>query len=170
LIWVNGAFVSAMSVVNALGNVVKEDGTILAGNRDENKKFKVFEDTTEFVTNSKMNTTITIVGTNVDLKTRENYERLAHMATHGQVRAINPVHTSVDGDTVFVFSTEEIKSPLNSFGKYFETPDWPLFTVDVVGNTAAKAVQESIYDACYKAETIQFEGAYKGIVPSTKDI
>ena len=40
------------------------------------KKFKNFEETTEFVTQDETNTTITIVGTNVDLKTRENYESL----------------------------------------------------------------------------------------------
>lgn len=164
------AFVCALSVVNAVGNVTKEDGTILAGNRDESKKFKTFADTTEFVTNSKSNTTITIVGTNIDLKTRENYERVAHMATHGQVRAISPVHTSVDGDTVFVFSTEENKSLLNEYGKHWETPSWPLFSVDVVGNVAAKAVQESIYDACLSAETVKFDGGYKGVIPSVKDI
>ena len=165
----NGGFVCALSVVNALGNVVNPDGTILAGNRDEQKKFKHFEETTEFVTSDKMNTTITIVGTNVDLKNRENYERMAHIASHGQVRAIHPSHTSVDGDTVFVFSTEEVKSPLNSFGKYFETPDWPYFTVDLVGNAAAKAVQESIYDACKQAKTVQFESGYKGVIPAVSD-
>jgi L-aminopeptidase/D-esterase-like protein len=165
----NGIVICALSVVNALGNVVNPDGSILAGNRDENKKFKLFDDTTEFVTSDKMNTTITVVGINVDLGTRENYERVAHVASHGQVRAINPVHTSVDGDTVFVFSTKEIKKPLNNVGKYFETPDWPLFSVDIIGQASARAVQESIYDACNQAETISFDGAYKGVIPSVKD-
>lgn len=165
----NGIMICALSVVNALGNVVKPDGTILAGNRDENKKFKTFEDTTEFVTSDKTNTTITIVGLNVDLQTHENYERIAHIASHGQVRAINPVHTSVDGDTIFVFSNKEIKNPLNKSGKFFETPGWPRFTVDIIGQSAAKAVQESIYNACEQAETIEFEDGYKGIIPSCKD-
>ncbi len=165
----NGIIICALSVVNALGNVVNPDGTILAGNRDENKKFKVFEDTTTFVTGDKMNTTISIVGINVDLKTRENYERIAHFGSQGQIRAINPVNTSIDGDTVFVFSNEEIKKPLNDMGQYFETPDWPLFTVDVIGQAAAKAVQESIYDACKQAKTIEFEQGYKGVIPSCKE-
>ncbi len=160
--------VCTLSVVNALGNIINPDGSILAGNRDENKKFKDFEDTTEFVTNGT-NTTITIVGTNVDLKTRENYERIAHMASQGQIRAIDPVNTSVDGDTVFVFSTEEVKSILNPIGKHFETPSWPFFSVDLVGNAASKAVQESIYDACNSAKTIQFEAGYKGVIPSVRD-
>jgi L-aminopeptidase/D-esterase-like protein len=164
-----GAMVCALSVVNAVGNVIKRDGTIVAGNRDENKKFKSFEDTTEFVTSSKTNTTITIVGINVDIKTRENYERLAHIASHGQVRAINPVHTSIDGDIVFVFSNKELKSFMNEKGKYFETSSWPLFTIDIIGQAAAKAVQESIYDAIEQAETVEFQYGYKGIIPSAKD-
>lgn len=164
-----GVIVTALSVVNSLGNIINPDGTVLAGNRDEHKKFKAFEDTTDFVASGTANTTISVVGINIDLKNRENYERVAHMATHGQVRAINPVHTSVDGDTVFVFSTEEHKTLLNSNGRYFETPNWPLFSVDIVGNAAARAVQESIYDACHSADSIEYADGYNGVIPSVKD-
>lgn len=165
----NGVMVCAMTVLNALGNIVLPDGTVLAGNRDEDKKFKDYDDTIRFVTGDPHNTTITIVGTNVDLGPRENYERLAHFATHGHVRAIHPVHTSQDGDTVFVFSTEEIKQPLNKFGEFFQSPGYTGFTVDVIGHAAAKAVQESVYDACRQADSINFEEAYKGVFPSAKD-
>ena len=69
-----------------------------------------------------------------------------------------------------MFSTAELKNPLNNNAKYFkQTPNNIHFLVDVIGSAAAKAVQESIYDACRKADTIQFEGAYKGIIPSVKD-
>lgn len=166
----NGIIVCALSVVNAIGNVVLPNGEILAGNRDERTKFKPYEDLIDFVTNSSSNTTITIVGINVDLGTKENYERLAHFASHGQVRAINPVHTSQDGDTVFVFSTAELKNPLNGYAKYFiETESDIHFQIDLIGNAAAKAVQESIYDACRQAESINMESAYMGVVPSCKD-
>lgn len=165
----NGIMICALTVVNALGNIILPDGTILAGNRDENKKFKDFDDTIDFVTGDPSNTTITIVGTNVDLGPRENYERLAHFATHGHVRAIHPVHTSQDGDTVFVFSTEEIKQPFNKYGKFFQSPGNTGFTVDVIGHAAAKAVQESIYDACRSAETVEFKDAYKGVFPAARD-
>lgn len=165
----NGIMVCALTVLNAMGNVILPDGTILAGNRDETKKFKDFEDTIDFVTKDYSNTTITVVGTNVDLGPRENYERLAHFATHGHVRAINPVHTSSDGDTVFVFSTQEIKNPLNGYSDMFQERGERGFTVDVLGHAAAKAVQESIYDACHSAETIDFSVGYKGIIPSAKD-
>jgi L-aminopeptidase/D-esterase-like protein len=165
----NGITICALSVVNALGNVISPDGSVFAGNRKENGGFTTFEEVVQFVTAKQSNTTISIVGINVNLKSRESYERIAHFGTQGQVRAINPVQTSVDGDTVFVFSTQEVKAPLNSSGKYWETPAWPEFTIDVIGQATARAVQESIYDACNKAETIKFEKAYKGIIPSIKE-
>jgi L-aminopeptidase/D-esterase-like protein len=164
-----GIMVCALTVLNAMGNIVLPDGTILAGNRDEQKRFKNFDDTIDFITGDAANTTITIVGTNVDLGPRENYERLAHFATHGHVRAIHPVHTSQDGDTVFVFSTQEIKQPFNKYGESFQEAGHTGFTVDVIGHAAAKAVQESIYDACRSADSVDFEGAYRGVFPSTKD-
>src|SRR5690606_19659467 len=104
-----GIVVTALSVVNAIGNIVLPDGSILAGNRDGQGGFHRFEAVTDKVTRSLQNTTITVVGINVDPGATEHYEKVAHLASHGQVRAINPVHTSGDGDTVFVFSTCELR-------------------------------------------------------------
>ena len=166
----NGIIVCALSVVNALGNIILPNGEILAGNRDENNKFKSYEDMIDFVTQDRSNTTISVVGINVDLGAKMHLEKVAHLATHGQVRAINPVHTSSDGDVVFVFSTGELKNPFNDMLQHFQDADDSLYTqVDIIGHSAAKAVQESIYDACRSAESVQFEQGYNGIIPSTKD-
>lgn len=167
----NGITVCALSVVNPVGNVYLPNGEILAGNRDEVNTFKEYSDLQDFVTHSdKSNTTITIVGINVDLGARQHYEKLAHLASHGQVRAIKPVHTASDGDTVFVFSNCELKNPFNNKAKYFqETEDQTYFQVDVLGNAAADAVQESIYDACRSAQTIRFDQSYQGVIPSVAD-
>lgn len=166
----NGIVVCALSVVNALGNIVLPDGTILAGNRDENTKFKPYEDLIDFVTPNKSNTTISVVGINVDLGAKLHLEKVAHLASHGQVRAINPVNTSSDGDTVFVFSTGELKNPFNNMLQYFQETEDSLYTqVDIIGHASARAVQESIYDACRSAESVQFEQAYRGVIPSAKD-
>jgi L-aminopeptidase/D-esterase-like protein len=169
----NGAMVCALSVVNAVGNIILPDGKILAGNRDaeNNGRLLGFDQFSDFVSDRGTNTTITIVGTNIDLRTRENYERVAHIATHGHVRAINPVNTALDGDTIFVFSTEQIKSFMfNGATTKARGGYWGNLDVDIVGQSAARAVQESIYDACRSAETITFDSAYKGIVPSAKDL
>lgn len=166
----SGIIVAALSVVNALGNIILPNGEVLAGNRDENTKFKPYEDLIDFVTQDRQNTTISVVGINVDLGSKLHLEKVAHLASHGQVRAINPVHTSSDGDTVFVFSTGELKNPFNNMLQYFQETDDSLYTqVDIIGHAAARAVQESIYDACRSAETIQFEQAYKGVIPAAKD-
>ena len=165
-----GIIVAALSVVNVLGNIILPNGEILAGNRDEQTKFKPYEDLIDFVTQNRQNTTISVVGINVDLGSKLHLEKVAHLASHGQVRAINPVHTSSDGDTVFVFSTGELKNPFNDRLQYFQETDESLYTqVDIIGHAAARAVQESIYDACRSAETIQFEQAYNGVIPAVKD-
>jgi len=170
-----GITVCAMSVVNAVGNVVLPSGQILAGNRDEAGGFSSYEDLAEFLTradagSSEHNTTITVVGINVDLGSLEHYEKVAHFATHGQVRAINPVHTAGDGDTVFVFSTAQLRDPLNGTAQYFKESATDIhLQVDLIGYAAAKAVQASIYDACTSARTVLVEGAYGGVVPSAAD-
>lgn len=166
----NGITVCAMSVVNALGNIILPNGKVLSGNRDEETIIRHYENVQDFVTNDASNTTISVVGINVDLRSKEHYEKIAQLAAHGQVRAINPVNTSTDGDSIFVFSTEEIKKPLNSMGQYFlATEDDIFFIVDIIGHAAAKAVQESIYDACRSAESVSFEKAWQGVIPSCHD-
>jgi L-aminopeptidase/D-esterase-like protein len=170
-----GIIVCAMSVVNAVGNVIGPDGQIIAGNRDEDGGFSSYEDLAQFLTradagSSEQNTTITVVGINVDLGSLEHYENVAHLATHGQVRAINPVHMSGDGDTVFVFSTAQLTSPLNATAQYFaEGPPDLHLQVDLIGHAAAQAVQESIYDAVRSAQTVLAKGALGGIIPSAAD-
>lgn len=162
--------VCALSVVNALGNIVLPDGSILAGNREDGGGFKQYKNLMEFVTEDKANTTVTIVGINVDMRAKEYLERVAHIATHGHVRAIHPVHTSLDGDSMFVFSTGEIKTPFNEMAKYFtDVAVDEHFLVDIVGNAAAEAVQQSIYDACRSAKSIQLQSASNGIIPSASD-
>jgi L-aminopeptidase/D-esterase-like protein len=158
-----GATVCALTVANPVGNVVLPDGKVLAGNRGETKPVLSYDEIHFPQTAEAMNTTISIIGTNINLHTKENYERVAHIASHGHVRAIYPIHTQLDGDTIFVFSNEE---------KNMEETDsssWPNMIVDQIGNAAAKAVQESIYNACLEAATIAFAEGYEGIVPSCRD-
>lgn len=167
----NGIMVCALSVVNAVGNVILPNGKILAGNRDtKTGQFRKFEKES-YSAGTNSNTTVSIVGLNIDLQTRENYDKVAQIASHGQVRAIKPLNTFRDGDTVFAFSTGKIKR------RRFKGPATAAWSgeyghylmLDAVAQAAADAVQESIYDACIKAESIRFEGAFRKVVPSYKD-
>lgn len=167
----NGVTVSALTVVNALGNVINPDGSVLAGNRNdkETPKYRSFMGMGKFLTDTTSNTTISVVGTNAKITTNEDLRRIAEIATQGQVRAINPVNTSIDGDTVFVFTTGEVEMKMNGIGEDIAKSDWYKIGIDVLAQTAAQAVQDSIYDACKQAVSIDYPQAYKGIVPSYKD-
>lgn len=165
----HGVLVTALSVVNAIGNIVLPDGKTLIGNRAKEGKFRTFKDIEDVLTENKQNTVITIVGTNANLQARENYERVAHLATHGHVRAIHPVNTCMDGDSLFVFSTEEVSHFVTAAIPNTRIDGWTVPELDIIGQAAANAVQQSIYDACYKAETISAPFALDGIVPSVRD-
>jgi L-aminopeptidase/D-esterase-like protein len=55
------------------------------------------------------NTTLGIIATNVSIN-REQANKLASIAHDGLALSIRPVHTSMDGDTIFALSTGEIES------------------------------------------------------------
>ena len=62
---------------------------------------------------SGKNTTIGVVATNVKL-TKAQATKVAGMAHDGLARCIRPIHTSLDGDTIFCLSTGELEFPENS--------------------------------------------------------
>lgn len=101
----SGLIVSAIVVVNALGNVVDpETGEIVAGGEEDGN----FVDITERLLDANLvqgtNTTIGVVATNATLTPAE-VNRVAEMAHDGMARAIRPSHTMFDGDTLFTLAT-----------------------------------------------------------------
>jgi L-aminopeptidase/D-esterase-like protein len=102
--------VGAIVAVNSLGDVLDpRTGRILAGAR--NADGRGYRDTMaqllkgEAVSgNCGANTTIGVVATNVPL-TKTQLTKVAQMSHDGYARAINPVHTMEDGDTIFALST-----------------------------------------------------------------
>ena len=99
--------VAALTVVNAFGDVLAEDGSVLAGAMANGE----FVNSREYVLRltehphfGRMEaTTLSIVLTNAALR-KVQCAAIARMAHDGMARAISPVHTPVDGDTVFVLS------------------------------------------------------------------
>jgi L-aminopeptidase/D-esterase-like protein len=61
------------------------------------------------------NTTAGVVATNARL-TKPQGQRVAIMAHDGYARAINPIHTLWDGDTVFTLATGEVDAEVNLVG------------------------------------------------------
>ncbi len=71
------------------------------------KKDKTFQNNTSKI-KIPTNTTLCVVATDASL-TKAQAQRVAIMAQDGLARAIRPVHTPFDGDTVFVLSTGQVQ-------------------------------------------------------------
>lgn len=110
-----GARVGAIICVNAFGDVI-EDGQIIAGARRGGR----FVDTQEYLLSHSIsteafenrNTTVGVVATNVELN-RDMATKMAQIAQDGLARSICPVHTMVDGDTIFGISYGREQADMN---------------------------------------------------------
>jgi len=118
-----GATIVALTVVNAFGDVLGEDGTILAGARSGGlgpvevregaaSREGRFLDSHEYVLSLTdhprfgvrgESTTLSVMITDARLDKVQCYQ-VARMAHDGYARALRPVHTPVDGDAVYVLS------------------------------------------------------------------
>ncbi len=114
----SGLIVAAITVVNALGNVVDPTtGEILAGGTENGNLVDITErllDANNIVRGT--NTTIGVVATNATLTPAE-VNRVAEVAHDGMARAIRPAHTMFDGDTLFALATgAHTGSSMNTVG------------------------------------------------------
>jgi L-aminopeptidase/D-esterase-like protein len=98
-----GGTVAALVAVNAVGDVVDDDGSVLAGPGSVGRLLADGAPTPPTGTN----TTLVVVATDVTL-TKAQAHRLALVAHDGVARSIRPVHTAYDGDTVFAVSTSHV--------------------------------------------------------------
>jgi L-aminopeptidase/D-esterase-like protein len=94
----DGLTVAALAAVNAFGEIVAEDGTVLAG------AFPGEGEDDEEVPPWPTNTTIVVVATDAALS-RERAHLLAVASHDGLARAVRPAHTMWDGDTMFTLAT-----------------------------------------------------------------
>jgi L-aminopeptidase/D-esterase-like protein len=114
-----GVTVSALTVVNALGDVLDERGTILAGARRAGSfvgsKALLLEAPSAPSFFPMDSTTLAVVMTDARLD-KLQCGIVARMSHDGFARAIDPVHTPVDGDCVFVLATGEKASNIFQVG------------------------------------------------------
>ena len=108
---VDGFTVGAIIACNALGDVIDPaTGQPLAGARTPdgsallNARDAILDGAAPQSLLAGTNTTIGVVATNAIL-TKAQAHRLAQVAHDGLARAINPVHTMSDGDTLFALGT-----------------------------------------------------------------
>lgn len=141
--------VAALVAVNALGNVCDRSGSWLAGCQSNGcilDPLEVFFSANSFEGESDasgagcekadagedhltQNTTIGVVLTNARL-TKAQATKVSSTTHDAYARAIKPVHTSNDGDTVFTFASGEVES-----------------STDEVAIIATEAMQEAIENA-----------------------
>lgn len=132
-----GIKVAALIVVNALGDVLDEQGGILAGVRQPPEGDRFVGALTLLRGMVQMppgrpgsNTVIGVVATNARL-TKEETNKVAAMAHDGLARAVRPAHTLMDGDTLFALASGSA-GPAN---------------VSVIGAFAAEATELAIRHA-----------------------
>ncbi|NLD10341.1 MAG: P1 family peptidase [Clostridiales bacterium] len=133
--------VGAISAVNALGDIFDEGGNKVAGLL--NVEGSGFESTVDAIIGDiseqfdifKGNTTITCVITNAIL-TKAQCTKLASIAHDGYARAIKPVHSTADGDTIFVMSSGEVE-----------------VNFDALAVAATDQVAKAILDGIWEAES-----------------
>jgi L-aminopeptidase/D-esterase-like protein len=141
--------------VNAFGDVIDEDGSMLAGPRGDDGAFVrttglMRRRLVQFPPTEREgavgNTTLVCVVTDAAL-TKSECGIVAKMAHAGMARAVDPVHTAVDGDVVFALAsgTQAAADPL------------------VTGVVAAALTAEAIRDACRRATSLAG-------IPSLRDL
>lgn len=157
--------IGAIVVVNAVGDIY-ENGKVIAGLLNEKKDgfsssfeeiLKWQELSHEKITEDKVkseasitNTTIGAVITNVKLP-KAMLCKVAGMAHNGYGRAINPVHTMMDGDSIYAISTGNVESDVNT-----------------VGMLAAYVMEHAIIDAVKQAKSAYGLKSYSDIVSNEK--
>lgn len=148
----DGLIVAALIAVNAVGDVVDRDGTILAGLRTP-PDGKAFTSTLNLLRQMRQvspatpgtSTVIGVVATNAKLD-KEAVNKVAQMGQDGLAQAIRPAHGLFDGDTLFALAAGQI--PAN---------------VNVIGAFAAEVVAEAIRNAVRAATSL-------GGIPAARNV
>jgi L-aminopeptidase/D-esterase-like protein len=111
--------VGALAAVNAGGDVLDEHGGVLAGARVPGGARTALRERLaspsgdgEVPVPPGGSTTLGVVATNADL-TKAEVHRVAVQAHDGMARAIFPVHTSFDGDTVFALAVPRVPATMD---------------------------------------------------------
>ena len=132
--------VGALVAVNALGDIYDRNGEQIAGlltpEKDglSNTLDELFRDVTLAGNLFTGNTTLGIIVTNAKFH-KTQLTKIAGMTHNGYARAIRPVHTTADGDSIYALSLGELPGDVN-----------------VVGAMAARAMELAIVRAVRAAK------------------
>ena len=137
-----GEAVAALAVANSVGDILEEDGSLLAGPRGDDGEMRrgidllIAQEEVKVPTAPEGNTTLVCVCTDAALDKRE-CGMVARAATAGIARAVDPTFTPVDGDVAFCLASGQ--------------GDSRPFAAMQIGAAAAKVAAEAIRDAIRRA-------------------
>ena len=113
--------VGAIVAVNAAGDIYDETNSeVIAGVRDPKTKQFLRADHCMYAQAQpkdlfNQNTTIGAIITNVAFD-KTSLTKIAGMAHNGYARAIRPVHTMFDGDSIYVMASGKVQADINTVG------------------------------------------------------
>ncbi len=126
--------VGAIAVVNSVGDIIDSDGTTIAGACINGKFSEPLERLEKFKNDRLLtrntNTTLIVVASNAKLSKIDTH-RVSQRMHDGMARAIQPCHTTFDGDLTIALSTGEIIAPID-------------FVAEIAADVAAQAIRNAV--------------------------
>lgn len=143
--------VSAMVAVNSFGDIYDPTNNKQMAGVYDYKQQKLLntnvlmKQMSEEIGFNLKNTTIGVIATNATL-TKAQANKVSQMAHNGFARTIDPVHTMVDGDTIFTMATNKLEADIN-----------------LIGTLAAEAMGKAVVNGILSAESVDEIKAYSDI-------
>ncbi|MEW8973605.1 MAG: P1 family peptidase [Tissierellaceae bacterium] len=146
--------VSALVSVNSFGDIYDyRTNEQIAGVYDYSRDimlntYEIMKNRDSDIGFSIQNTTIGIIATNAILNKAQAY-KISQMAHNGFARSIDPIHTMVDGDTIFTMATNKIEADIN-----------------LVGSMAAEVMSQAISNAIFYSKGYNEIYSFQDIIQS----
>jgi putative pantetheine hydrolase len=168
----DGTTVGVLVIVNAAGSTVDADGNLYGARFGIGDEFSHLRTPVEppppaapgrnLIPGPSMNTVIAVVATDVPLD-KAATTRMAMVAHDGLARAIDPIHTLVDGDSIFALST---RVPDDDRPRLSVTDPMALGQLETLYAAGARTLSRAIVHAMLNAESVETPG---GTIPSYRD-
>ncbi|TCC47633.1 peptidase S58 family protein [Kribbella capetownensis] len=168
----DGTTVGVLVIVNAAGSTVDADGNLYGARYGIGTEFTHLRTPTEapppaapgrnLIPGPPMNTVIAVVATDVPLE-KAAAKRMAMVAHDGLARALDPIHTLVDGDSIFALST---RIPDDDRPRLSVTDPTALGQLETVFAAGSRTLSRAIVHAMLNAQTVDTPA---GAIPSYRD-
>ena len=145
----NDVWVKAITVVNAVGDIINEKGEIIAGALNTDGRFIAADNPNIRFQLPEVgfseNTVLSVILTNAKINKLQSYI-ISKKAFNGMARAIIPANTNYDGDIIFTFSNQQAE-----------------LIFDILIEMATEAVRLSIINAVKNSFSLGGIDSYKSL-------